>query len=114
MAPVDLSPRHLPGRIRRQSSTPLRASTTHPMTWPTCWCDGPWPTEAGRSLTPAMGVVRFLRQRRGFCRKWTFPKAGKRVFGIDIDPRCANTVRSSQRLVEANCFHGDFLAASPR
>lgn len=67
----------------------------------------------GPVLDPSYGGCAFLEAAVRVLSEMDVSKAGKWVYGVDIDPSCANTVRSSKRLVEANCFQIDFLTASP-
>ena len=68
----------------------------------------------GPVLDPSYGGCAFLEAAVRVLSEMDASNAGRRVYGVDIDPRCANTVRSSERLVEANCFHCDFLTTTPR
>ena len=67
----------------------------------------------GPVLDPSYGGCAFLEAAVRVLSEMDASNAGRRVYGVDIDPRCANTVRSSERLVEANCFQCDFLTTTP-
>ena len=74
-----------------------------------------WALADGRGpvLDPSYGGCAFLDAAAQVLSEMDISKAGKQVYGIDIDPSCANTARNSKRLVEANCLEGDFLATLP-
>ncbi len=74
-----------------------------------------WALADGRGpvLDPSYGGCAFLEAALRILSEMDASKAGNRVYGVEIDPSCAHTVRRSERLVEANCFQGDFLKASP-
>ena len=74
-----------------------------------------WALADGRGpvLDPSYGGCAFLDAAAQVLSERDVSKAGKRVYGIDIDPSCATTARNSERLVDANCFEGDFLATLP-
>ena len=67
----------------------------------------------GPVLDPSYGGCSFLEAAVRALSEAGVSHAGRQVYGVDIDPSCADTVRSSEELVEANCFEGDFLTASP-
>ena len=67
----------------------------------------------GRVLDPSYGGCAFLDAAVRILSELDASTAGQRVYGVEIDPRCVDTVRRSERLVEANCYQGDFLQASP-
>ena len=67
----------------------------------------------GPVLDPSYGGCAFLEAAVRVLSEIHASNAGRQVYGVDIDPRCANTVRSSEQLVEANCFHCDFLTTTP-
>ena len=67
----------------------------------------------GPVLDPSYGGCAFLEAAVRVLSELDASNAGNRVYGVDIDPQCANTVRSSEWLVEANCFQCDFLTATP-
>ena len=74
-----------------------------------------WALADGRGpvLDPSYGGCAFLEAAVQVLSEMDVSKAGTRVYGVDIDPSCANTARSSKRLVEANCIQRDFLTALP-
>lgn len=67
----------------------------------------------GPVLDPSYGGCAFLEAAARILSEAGASDPGKVVFGVDIDPCCARTVRCSELLVETNCVHGDFLRASP-
>ena len=69
---------------------------------------------SGPLLDPSYGGCAFLEAAARFLAESDPGRAGSRVYGVDIDPGCAEAVRRSERLVEANCIEGDFLVTSPR
>lgn len=69
---------------------------------------------SGPVLDPSYGGCAFLEAAVRVLSEKDPSKAGTGVYGVDIDPSCAETVRLSQRLKDANCIEGDFLTASPR
>lgn len=68
----------------------------------------------GPVLDPSYGGCAFLEAAVRILTEKDHARPGRRVYGVDIDPSCADTVRRSKHLIEANCIQGDFLAASPR
>ena len=74
-----------------------------------------WALADGRGpvLDPSYGGCAFLEAAARILSELDASKAGQRVYGVEIDPRCVEVARRSERLVEANCYQGDFLKASP-
>ena len=74
-----------------------------------------WALADGRGpvLDPSYGGCAFLEAAVRILSELDASNAGQRVYGVEVDPRCVDTVRRSEQLVEANCFQGDFLKASP-
>ena len=68
---------------------------------------------AGPVLDPSYGGCAFLEAAVRTLSESGHARPGTRVYGVDIDPSCVDTVRRSKRLIEANCIEGDFLSASP-
>ena len=66
----------------------------------------------GPILDPSYGGCAFLEAAARVLSEDTPSTGGADVYGVDIDPTCAATARSSELLVEENCVEGDFLAAS--
>ncbi len=67
----------------------------------------------GPILDPSYGGCAFLEAAAEVLAEVDPFRVGTRVYGVDIDPDCVDTVRCSRRLVDANCTQGDFLATSP-
>ena len=74
-----------------------------------------WALADGRGpvLDPSYGGCAFLEAAVRILSELDASKAGQWVYGVEVDPGCVDTVRLSERLVEANCYQGDFLKASP-
>lgn len=66
----------------------------------------------GPVLDPSYGGCAFLEAAARVLCERDPSSPGARVYGVDIDPSCADTVRSSELLIEDNCLQRDFLAAS--
>ena len=67
----------------------------------------------GPILDPSYGGCAFLEAAARVLSEKDPLGPGSRVYGIDIDPSCAETVRLSKRLSDTNCIESDFLTASP-
>ncbi len=67
----------------------------------------------GPVLDPSYGGCAFLEAAVRILSEKDASRAKTWVYGVDIDPSCAYTVRQSQRLHEANCIERDFLTISP-
>ena len=66
----------------------------------------------GPVLDPSYGGCAFLEAAARVLSERDSSSAGARVYGVDIDPSCADVVRDSELLIEDNCLRRDFLAAS--
>ena len=66
----------------------------------------------GPILDPSYGGCAFLEAAARVLSEDRPSRRGVDVYGVDIDPQCADTARSSELLIEENCIEGDFLAAS--
>ena len=66
----------------------------------------------GPVLDPSYGGCAFLEAAARVLAERDPLSAGAGVYGVDIDPDCADVVRSSELLIEDNCLQRDFLATS--
>ena len=67
----------------------------------------------GPVLDPSYGGCAFLDAAARVLSESDPASPGRLVYGVDINPLCADIVRQSERLVDANCVARDFLEASP-
>lgn len=66
----------------------------------------------GPVLDPSYGGCAFLEAAARVLSERDPSSPGARVYGVDIDPSCADVARDSELLIEGNCLRRDFLAAS--
>ena len=66
----------------------------------------------GPVLDPSYGGCAFLEAAARVLSERDPSSPGARVYGVDIDPSCADVARDSELLIEDNCLWSDFLAAS--
>ena len=66
----------------------------------------------GPLLDPSYGGCSFLEAAVRVLSERDSSSPGTRVYGVDIDPDCADVVRNSELLINDNCVRRDFLAAS--
>jgi len=69
--------------------------------------------ETGTVLDPSYGGCSFLSAAVANLREKGVRRAGRLVFGVDIDSSCVEYARNGSGLVERNCVTGNFLALSP-
>lgn len=66
----------------------------------------------GPVLDPSYGGCAFLEAAARVLSERDPSNSGGRVYGVDIDPTCANTARSSDLLIDNHCIRADFLNTS--
>ena len=111
MPRTDLSPHQHDPFIRAQAPS-ASGPTILPRTWR--WYLVRWALADGDGpvLDPSYGGCAFLEAAARVLSERDSSSAGARVYGVDIDPSCADVVRDSELLIEDNCLRRDFLAAS--
>ncbi len=67
----------------------------------------------GPVLDPSYGGCAFLEAAARVLSERDPSGAGEGVYGVDIDPACAETANASELLVQDHCIQADFLGASP-
>ena len=67
----------------------------------------------GNVLDPSYGGCAFLAAAAQVLTKDNVPNPGSRIYGVDIDEACAESVESHESLVAENCITADFLQLSP-
>ena len=67
----------------------------------------------GTVLDPSYGRCAFLDAAASVLAEKGLSDPGTWVYGVDIDPSCADVVRESRYLNESNCISADFLESSP-
>ena len=67
----------------------------------------------GPVLDPSYGGCAFLEAAVRVLADKDSSRAQTWVYGVDIDPTCAETVRLSDKLSDVTCIEGDFLSVSP-
>ena len=65
----------------------------------------------GTVLDPSYGGCAFLDAAVGVLKEEHPDNPGGRVYGVDVDPECVDTVKQS--VIDANCLVTDFLGTSP-
>ena len=67
----------------------------------------------GTVLDPSYGGCAFLNAATRVLSERGIENPGGLVYGVDVDPSCADFARRSELLIGANCITRDFLATSP-
>ena len=69
---------------------------------------------SGPILDPSFGNAVFLETAVKILSNRQVKNAPQRVFGVEIDPGCFESVRRSKHLIDSNCIQGDFLTVIPK
>lgn len=67
----------------------------------------------GPVLDPSYGGCAFLEAAVRILSEKDLSRPEAQVYGVDIDPACAETVRLIENLRDSNCIESDFLTLSP-
>lgn len=67
----------------------------------------------GTVLDPSYGSCAFLKATARVLSEKGVKNPGRLIYGVDVDPSCADLVRRSEPLSGGNCIASDFLATLP-
>ena len=67
----------------------------------------------GTVLDPSYGGCAFLKAAARVLSKEGIENPGRLLYGVDVDPMCADAARRTMPLIEGNCITADFLSTTP-